>query len=451
LSLAASCAGLLCALLLPGPAPSPGWSEMGKGGPAEALPPAEAPLEVVTADPAPAPAPVDAAWGGIFTIGRNQTFYEALQTRGAPHQDIMALVTACKPYRNLRRVKRGDEFRLQQDPDGGIRAVSFDLDEESYLVFAREGDGFAVRELTYPVERRVCGVSGTIKSSLYASLKTAGAPLSLAPKMNDILGWEIDFHRDLRRGDTFRIIYEEIWKDGEFIRTGPVLALQCVNRSRTHEAFRFADPEGRPGYFDGEGRNLQKQLSRAPLEYSRISDGFSWRRFHPILKRYMPHLGVDYAAPVGTVVRAAGDGKIVEASRKRGNGRFLRIQHTNSAYETYYLHLSRFASGIKKGVPVKQGQVIGYVGATGYATGPHLDYRVKKNGRFVDPRRVELPPAAPVNDSVLPAFQTLAGLFRESLANLAAESRPHQVTLARTPSLRPGPAPAVSEPAGREP
>jgi murein DD-endopeptidase MepM/ murein hydrolase activator NlpD len=368
----------------------------------------------------------------LLVIGRSQTFYEALQEHGAPHEDIMDLVAACKPFRNLRNVKRGDEFRLQQATDGRIRSLSFDLDLESYLTFVRAGDGYEVLERTYPVERRICAVSGTIHNSLYASLKTAGAPLPLASKLNDILGWEIDFTRDLREGDVFRILYEEIYKEDAFVRTGSILAAECVNRKRSCRAYRFTDAEGHPGYYDPEGGNLQKQLMRAPLVYSRISSGFSWRRRHPILRRYMPHLGVDYAAPVGTAVWAAGDGVVVEASRNKANGRFLRIQHTNSSYETYYLHLARYAKGIRKGAHVRQGQVIGYVGASGYATGPHLDFRVRKDGRFVNPRTLVLPPADPVAESLRPAFEILARLYDETLDNLDLESAPHQVALVQS-------------------
>ena len=411
-----------------GPANPPAQQLYGMGGPAESVAtvPATAAPDTVSAPPSgDAPAETEVT----LTIGRNQTFYEALRASGAPHEDIMALVEACKPYRNLRRVRRGDDFSLRLAADGGIRNLSFDLDEESYLVFAREGDGYTVIERTHPVQHRISAVSGAIRSSLYASLKTAAAPLSLTPKMNDILGWEVDFTRDVRRGDTYRILYEEIWKDGVFVRTGTILALEYVGRGKTHQAFRFEDSEGRPGYYDADGRNLQKQLMRAPVEYSRISSGFSWRRFHPILKKYMPHLGVDYAAPVGTPIRAAGSGTILEATRKRGNGRYVKIQHVNRSYETFYLHLSRFASGIRKGVKVNQGQVIGYVGATGYATGPHVDFRVKKDGRFVNPRTLTLPPAEPVPVSERAAFATLSQLYGETLAALAPESPPHEVVM----------------------
>lgn len=436
------------ALLAPSPPRPP---EPAMGGPDESL-------AIVGGQPAApdslgapvAPPPADP--GQDLVIGRNQTFYEALRATGASHEEVMALVAACKPYRNLRKVRRGDVFRLAQDADGRILSLSFDLDLESYLTFSRRDDGFEVLELTHPVEHRTCAVSGTIRRSLYESLGDAGAPLSLAPKINDILGWTIDFSRDLRAGDSFRILYEEIWKEGQFVRTGPILALECVNRGDAHRAFRFTVGEdGNPGYYDEEGTNLQKQLLRAPLEYSRISSGFSYRRFHPVLKRTMPHLGVDYAAPVGTPVRAAGDGTVLFAGRKTGNGRYVQIRHGNRSYETFYLHLSRFASGIKRGAKVRQGQIIGYVGATGYATGPHLDYRIKRDGRFVDPRRVELPPAAPVPAADLAAFHTVADLYGQTLAALSPEEPPHRVATASAvaASAWEGPVAVLPPPAGR--
>lgn len=366
----------------------------------------------------------------VLVIGADQSFYDALRAEGVPHEEVLSLVSTCKPYRNLQRIRRGDRFRVVRAPGGGLERLSFDLDEESYLSFLRSGDGWAIEERTHPVQRRLVGVSGIIRVSLYESLKQAAAPLALATKINDILGWEIDFNRDLRPGDTFRVVYEEVRRDGAFVRTGPVLAVECVNRGRAHRAFRFETRDGKPGYYDAQGRNLEKQMLKAPLEYARISSPFSSRRFHPILKRYMPHEGIDYAAPVGTPVRASGSGTVVSAGVKGGNGRYVHIRHDNRAYESYYLHLSRFAGGIRPGARVQQGQVIGYVGATGYATGPHLDYRVKKDGRFVDPRGLHLPPAEPVPAGALESFRTVVGIYAQALEGLDSRVQPRQTALA---------------------
>ncbi|PID80983.1 peptidase M23 [bacterium DOLJORAL78_65_58] len=359
-----------------------------------------------------------------MVIAPGQTFYEALAAHKVAHEDIMALVQACQGFRNLKKVRAGEVFQIIVTNDGGLESLAFDLDEESFVTFVRKGDIYERIDGAYPVEHRLKAIGGTIQNSLYASLQKLDAPLALAPKMNDILGWDLDFNRDLRQGDTFRILYEEVFKEGKRIRTGNILGVEIVNRGKAHQAFQFTTPDQRTHYYDAEGRNLQKQLLRAPLNYSRISSKFSYRRFHPVLKRYMPHLGVDYAAPLGTPVKAGGDGVIVACTSKKGNGRYIQIRHTNAEYETYYLHLSRYAKGMKVGRKVTQGDVIGYVGATGYATGPHLDYRVKRNGKFVNPRSLKLPAAQPVAQEQMADFQGQARIYQGLLADLEMDGAP---------------------------
>lgn len=330
-------------------------------------------------------------------IQPNQTLYDGLLAAGIRHDDIMSLVKHVRPFRDLRKVRAGERFRLELGKEGDLAAFGFDLDLESWIRYVRlpEG-GFEQQQGSYPVERRMTAISGVITTSLYESLQACKAPTNLAAKMNDILGWDLDFSRDPRRGDRFRIIYEELYKDGQHVRTGAILACDYHGQDRQLSAYHYTLPDGKTGYFDREGRNLQKQLMRAPLNYSRISSGFSYNRRHPVLGRNMPHLGIDYAAPVGTPVWAAGDGTVVAMGNDQANGRYVRLRHTNREYETYYLHFSRFARGLKVGAKVRQGEVIGYVGATGYATGPHLDFRVKKGGQFVNPRTLKLPPAEPI-------------------------------------------------------
>jgi murein DD-endopeptidase MepM/ murein hydrolase activator NlpD len=360
-------------------------------------------------------------------IKKNQTFYEALEDLEVSHEDIMAIVKACKPFRNLTSVKIGEIFIVEVTDENDLKSLRFDLDEESFIIWNREGDTYVREDGNYPVERRVKGIHGTITHSLYASLQNLHAPLALAPKMNDILGWDIDFTRDLRKGDTFRILYEEVWRDGEFVRTGTVLAAELINAGKERQAFRYKSKDERTHYFDAQGNNMQKQLMRAPLEYSRISSKFSYRRFHPVLKKWMPHLGIDYAAPTGTPVKAAGDGVIVKARKKKGNGRYVQIRHTNREYETYYLHLSRYGKGIKEGTKVTQGQIIGYVGATGYATGPHLDFRVKRNGKFINPRKMKSPAAKPVPEAEREDFLAGAGDYLKSMDQLVVGAAPATV------------------------
>ncbi|MFT5233947.1 MAG: murein DD-endopeptidase MepM/ murein hydrolase activator NlpD, partial [Candidatus Krumholzibacteriia bacterium] len=277
-------------------------------------------------------------------IGEGESFYDALIARQVSHTNIMKIVTETEDFRDLRDVQSGEIFRVLITPDGTLQSLGYDLGLESHAVWVFEDDKYVRHDGNYPVEHLLAGVCVTIESSLYASLQTAGAPLSLAPKMNDIMGWDIDFKRDLRQGDTFRILYEEVWKDGARVRTGGIQAIEMVNKKKMRSAFLFTGGD-HPHYYDSEGRNMQKQLLRAPINYSRISAGFSHRRFHPVHKKWMPHLGVDYAAPIGTPVRAGGDGEVLVARYKKGNGNYIQIRHTNAEFETYYLHLSKYAKG----------------------------------------------------------------------------------------------------------
>lgn len=383
-----------------------------------------------------APSITDGDDAVALTIERGQTFYDALVAHGANRDDILELVRACKPFRNLRAVRNGELFRVRIGADGQLRSLGFDLDEESYVTWVRQGDSYVREDGTYPVERRYRGVNGVIEGSLYASLDKLGAPTALAPKLADILGWDIDFRRDLREGDTFRIVYEEVWRDGRLLRSGAIQAVEFVSQGQARRAFLFDDGNSDAGYYDENGASLQKSLLRAPLQYSRISSDFSYRRFHPVLGKMMPHLGIDYAAPLGTPIKAGGDGVVLEALAKGGNGRYIHIRHTNKEFETYYLHLSRFAKGIRAGARVRQGQVIGYVGATGYATGPHLDYRIKRNGKFVNPRTLKAPAAAPLSGDRQARFKEHAAQLAATLSVL-----PDQQTMV-VPTLYAGTPPA---------
>lgn len=411
---------------------------LGAGGPIEHLPPAPPLLP----DPDAELEDLSAAGPAVdqildIRIQRNQSLYDAMQAAGVRHEDIMALVRQVRPFRDLRKVRDGERFGLELTADGQLAAFGFDLDLESWVRYERRTEGGFEQVLgSYPVERILVGTGGTITSSLYESLKAGGAPLDLAAKMSDILGWDIDFARDVRRGDTYRIVYEEIYKDGQLVRTGAILACDYTSANRQLAAYRYTLPDGKTGYFDREGRSLQKQLMRAPLNYSRISSNFSYNRRHPVLGRDMPHLGVDYAAPIGTPVWAAGDGTVVDLGYDKANGRYVRLRHTNREYETYYLHFSRFARGLKVGTRVRQGEVIGYVGATGYATGPHLDFRVKKSGRFVNPRTLRLPPAEPVPAAELPGFITLCLAYDAALRELdTSVAQPALVTALTQPPV----------------
>jgi len=354
-------------------------------------------------------------------IGQNETFHDAMRGLGVPYEQFRTLVETCRPYRNLSRVRRGEVFRVVQAPDRALRRISFDLDEESYLSFAWDGAAFSVEEKSHPVERRLVGVSGTVNASLYASLQQAAAPLILAVKMDDVLGWDIDFNRDVQSGDTYRILYEEVLREGRLVRVGAIHALEFVSRGKAHRAFRHETRPGEPGWFDPQGGSLMKAMLRTPVEYSRVSSHFSLSRMHPIHKKRMPHYGIDYAAPLGTPVHAAAAGVVTVAGVQNGAGRYVTLRHDYKNLETSYLHLSRFGSGIRAGVRVKQGQVIGYVGASGWATGPHLDYRVKQNGQWIDPRRLRVEAAPPIAADQRDAYRTTVALYGQALDDLPVD------------------------------
>jgi len=214
----------------------------------------------------------------------------------------------------------------------------------------------------------------------------------------------VDFALDVREGDAFKAVVEKRYRNGEFVGYGSIPAAEFVNQGTTYQGFLFENKEGHSEYYDAKGRSLRRTFLKTPLEYARISSGFSYNRFHPIKKEWCPHPAIDYAAPVGTPVKTVGDGVVLGAGRDNASGKFVRIRH-NSVYETYYLHLSRFGKGIKKGARVRQGQVIGYVGSSGMSTGPHLDFRMKKNGKYVNPRRIIAPVSPPVPRERIEAFR----------------------------------------------
>ncbi len=268
--------------------------------------------------------------------------------------------------------------------------VQFNL-EDSLIVFRGK----------HPVDTIRKQVAGIISSSLYESLMDQGSSPMLANEMADIYAWVIDFF-GLQKGDSYKLIYDEYQVNGEFAGLGPIYAADFTHMDKDYYAFRYDQGEGHE-YFDEEGKSLRKTMLKAPLRYNRVSSGFSYSRLHPILKIRRPHLGVDYAAPAGTPVVSVGDGEVISAYYDKGGGNMIKIRH-NANYTTAYLHLSGFAKGIRKGAKVAQGQVIGYVGSTGLSTGPHLDFRFWKNGKPVDPLKVEPPSANPIREDQMAAF-----------------------------------------------
>jgi len=355
------------------------------------------------------------------TISRGQPFFIEMKRAGVSPVDIQEIVQATRQVFNFKKVQPGQKYSVYSDRQGGLDSLKFVVDHEKILSVAKIGDAFRARldMVPFRIERLV--TSAEINQSIFLSLQRIGADPQLAVELATIFQWDIDFFKDIHRGDTFSILYEKKIYDNGKEQMGPVLAARIVSQGHPHNAFRYQSKDGSTNYFDEEGKSLQKSLLRTPLEYSRVSSNFSYRRKHPVTHHWAPHLGVDYAAPTGTPVRATGDGTVVESTRNGASGNYVKLRH-NNRYETYYLHLSRFGRGVRSGAHVSQGQVIGYVGATGLATGPHLDYRIRVNGTFVNPRTIALPSREPVPASEMVAFEEvkttyLAGLLDERAAN----------------------------------
>jgi len=280
--------------------------------------------------------------------------------------------------------------------DGALVGLERRLNEAQTLKVSRDASGLKADVLQDPLEARTRVLKGVINSSLFEAVEASGGHDQTAVALADIFGWDIDFVLDIQPGDSFIVSYQELYQDGVYVKDGPILAAAFTNAGRQYRAVRYTDPEGSAHYYTADGRSMHKAFLRAPLEFTRVSSGFNLARKHPILNLIRAHKGVDYAAPIGTPVKAAGDGRIAWAGPKGGYGNVVIIEHSRSI-TTVYGHLSRFAKGTHVGQHVSQGTVIAYVGMTGLATGPHLHYEYRVNGVFKNPQTVSLPDAQPID------------------------------------------------------
>lgn len=336
-------------------------------------------------------------------IKPNESLYLSLLRGGLPPPLIHELTSTLKGKFDLRKSLPGDSYTLLTTPDS-ILFFEYQKGMEQKCRVRRENGEMKTEVKPLEFDCMVRSVQGEVESSLWMCMIALCESPELIMKLTEVFEWEIDFLTEPRKGDTFRLIYEEYRKDGSFIKYGDVLAAEYRLGDQVFQAILYQSPDGRRSYYNPTGKSVRKAFLKSPLNYRRISSRFSYRRFHPIFRRYQPHLGVDYAAPVGTPVVASGDGTVIYAGRKKGFGRIAEIRHPNG-FVTSYGHLSRFARGIRRGAKVKQKDLIGYVGSTGASTGPHLDYRVKANGRYVNPLRMVAPPINPVKEQYLPDFR----------------------------------------------
>ena len=347
-----------------------------------------------------------------------ETMFDIFQKHGLDLKDLFRLREATASVHRLRNISAGQPYKIELGTDNSVLSLTYQIDDDVLLSVIRSDPGFRAEKIAIPYDRREGKIGGVIESNLYDALGNSGEEALLAYGLSDIFSWDIDFTTDLRKGDTFRIVVEELWQDGRFRRYGNILAAEFGNDGSTYRAFRYEDPDGRAGYYDEEGDSLQRSFLKAPLSYRRISSGFSYSRRHPILKIRRPHLGVDYVAPRGTPVSALGDGTVQFAGHKGANGNLVIIRHPKG-FITYYGHLHRIRSGIRRGSRIAQGDVIGYVGSTGRATGPHLDFRMKKENRFVNPLRVNVPRLGGVPKQSLSEYDAIRHRLGPELASIA--------------------------------
>ena len=347
-------------------------------------------------------------------IERGDTIASILQRLQIDDASAGQVLQRTSEARLLYRLIPGRTIRAHTTAAGQLLALRY-LNGTQLLKIDREGDALVVSEGAAEIETRLEMRSGEIRSSLFAATDVAGMKEAVAVQIAEVFSTDIDFHRDLRKGDRFAAVYEVQYHQGELVKTGRLLSAEFVNNGKTFQAVWFQNPDGEGGYYTPDGKNIRKAFLRSPLEFSRISSGFTISRFHPVLQTWRAHKGVDYAAPTGTRVRATGDGIIEFVGRQGGYGNLVVLRH-QSKYTTWYGHLSGFAPGMQKGKRIVQGNVIGFVGSTGVATGPHLHYEFRTNDVHQDPLRVAMPPAPPLAQQHRAAFDENARPLAERLA-----------------------------------
>lgn len=344
------------------------------------------------------------------SVQKNETLSDILLLNGVPGSKLVKIVESTKDVFDVRKIRAGNVYHsfYSADTTGDLVYFVYEKSPTNYIVFDLKGK-IRVYEGSKDISIIINTRSAKIEHSLYVALMKSNAPPELAIKLSQVFAWQVDFYH-LQKGDHFKVIYEEEYinpgygeDSSQFVGIGKILGAYFNHNSKEYYAIPFIQDSAYQ-FFDENGNSLRKAFLKAPLEYGRISSRYSRSRLHPILRVRRPHLGVDYAAPIGTPVRTTGDGIVTDIGYGRGNGRYIKIRH-NSVYTTMYLHLSKFSKGIKRGVNVQQGQVIGYVGSTGLSTGPHLDYRFFLNGKPVDPLKVEVPPSHPVKEELQGEFE----------------------------------------------
>ncbi|HEX7190804.1 MAG TPA: peptidoglycan DD-metalloendopeptidase family protein [Thermoanaerobaculia bacterium] len=355
----------------------------------------------------------------ILTMEDGDTLDSILIAGGLSSPETATLTRQIGQSVDLRRLRPGNLVRFYRDEVGSIGSVEFKVLGWGEVDAVRNGDHFDVTPRVAETHEIETTISASIDRSLYEALRNAGENPQLVQQLVDVFQWDIDFFA-LKKGDAFSLVVKKRFAGNDLVGYGPITAARFLHDGDTYEAFRHDSPDGRAGYYARNGTPLRKQFLKAPLQFTRITSGFSKSRFHPLLHYFRPHHGVDYGAPVGTPVMTTADGVILETGYNRGEGNFIRVRHT-SQIETMYLHLSRFAKNIRRGKQVTQGDVIGYVGMTGLATGPHLDYRVKEGDNWLDPLKLKSITPDPLRGDQLAAFRSNVDRLSARIASAQAQ------------------------------
>jgi murein DD-endopeptidase MepM/ murein hydrolase activator NlpD len=368
--------------------------------------------------------PVENAYGFVDNslihksgiVNKNETLSDILDPYHIENSNIAEIAQISSEVFNVRKIRPGKSYHLFLAEDS--------LSTLKYFVYEKDPIQFVIYDFCDSVEVRNGEkevtivkdyMSAEINSSLYVALLENDVTIELAVKLSKIFAWQIDFYR-LQKGDKFKVIYEKRYIDNKMVGIGKILGAYFYSYKKEYYAIPFVQDDVYQ-YFDENGNSLRKEFLKTPIEFARITSRYSSRRFHPVLKTYRPHAGIDYGAPTGTPIRTVGDGKVVTVAYTRSNGRYVKIRH-NSVYTTMYLHMSRFGKGIKKGAKVKQGQIIGFVGSTGLATGPHLHFNFLLNGSLVDPLKIEIPPSHPVKKNLRDEYNIKKKLVVDELQQM---------------------------------
>ncbi len=353
----------------------------------------------------------------VVTVQRNQTLGQIFAELGLGGGEVHRVVGLSEHTARLVQIHPGDQLAFLIGDDGKLAGLQFDCGEDRRILIEASGDKLVEQIIERKMETRLEYASGVISSSLFQAGSDAGISDRTTLKMAEVFNYDIDFALDLRQGDRFTVVYQSIFRDGVRLRDGDIVAARFVNQGKSYEAFRYSNNKGLADYYDAEGRSLRKAFIRTPVEFTRISSRFSAARKHPILGKVRAHRGVDYAAPAGTVIRAAGNGTVKFVGRMNGYGKVVELLHGKQT-TTLYAHMSRHAPGLRKGQKVTQGQTIGYVGMTGLATAPHLHYEFRVKGKHRDPLTVTMPRPEPLTGTELASFRVQQQAARAQLTTL---------------------------------